>query len=112
MLEQFSNDCLKTNTKVITATNDNRCKQCNESIRIPSNYIYLAQSMGKIACTILLLLLVIGLPSHWLKNWCDILKPVTGHNNYCYNSNCGISFDSHLKTALYLNVYNVQFFLG
>ena len=39
MIERFSNDCPKSNTKVITATNHNRSKQCDEPIIIPSNYM-------------------------------------------------------------------------
>ena len=35
-------------------------------------------------------------PSHWLKNWREIFKPITE----CSNGNRVSSFDSHLKTAL------------
>ena len=35
-LERFSNDCRKTNIKVVTPTNDIRSKQRNDPIRIPS----------------------------------------------------------------------------
>ena len=35
--EQFSNDCLKTDTKAITLINHNRCKQHDELIRTGSN---------------------------------------------------------------------------
>ena len=38
-LEQFANDCRKTNSKVITPTNHNRSKQSVETIRIASNYM-------------------------------------------------------------------------
>ena len=38
-IEQFSNDCPKTNTKVITPANHNMSKQCYEPIRIPSNHL-------------------------------------------------------------------------
>ena len=41
LLERFSNDCRKTKTKAITPTNHNWSKQCDEPIRIPTNYIYL-----------------------------------------------------------------------
>ena len=37
-----------------------------------------------------------GLASHWLKNWRESFKPITK----CSNRNQGITFDSHLKTAL------------
>ena len=38
-----------------------------------------------------------GLASHWLKNWRESFKPITKRSN----RNHGITFDSHLKTALY-----------
>ena len=37
-----------------------------------------------------------GFACHWLKNWCESLKPITKR---C-NRNRVITFDSHLKTAL------------
>ena len=48
LLERFSIDCRKTNTKVITATNLNRSKQRDEPIRITSKYLRLGQCAGKI----------------------------------------------------------------
>ena len=47
-IEQFSNDCRKTKTRAIILTNHNRTKQHYEPITIPSNYLQLTQSMGKI----------------------------------------------------------------
>ena len=44
--EQFG--CRKTNAKTITPTNLNGSKQRDEPIRIPGNYLQLAQSAGKI----------------------------------------------------------------
>ena len=38
-LERFSNDCRKTKTKAITPTNQDRGKQRDEPITIPSNYM-------------------------------------------------------------------------
>ena len=37
-----------------------------------------------------------GFASHWLKNWRESVKPITKRSN----RNHGITFDSHLKTAL------------
>ena len=51
LIERFSNDCWKTKTKVVTPTNRDRGKQRDEPITIPSNYLKLAQSAGKIMCT-------------------------------------------------------------
>jgi len=50
-IEQFSNDCRKTKTRAIILTNHNRNKQQYESITIPSNYLQLAHSKGKITHT-------------------------------------------------------------
>ena len=38
-----------------------------------------------------------GFASHWLKNWGDSFKPITKRSN----RNHVITFDSHLKTALW-----------
>ena len=35
--------------------------------------------------------------SHWSKNWCESLKPITKRSN----RNHVITFDSHFKTTLY-----------
>ena len=43
LIERFSKDCPKTNTKVIPSTTDNESKQRDELIK----YIQLAQSAGK-----------------------------------------------------------------
>ena len=47
-IERFSNDCRKTKTKAITPTDHDRSRQRDEPITIPSNYLKLAQSGGKI----------------------------------------------------------------
>ena len=47
-----------------------------------------------------------GFDSHWLKNWREAFKPITKRSN----RNHVITFDSHLKTALYLlNLYHISF---
>ena len=38
-----------------------------------------------------------GFASHWLKNWRESFKPIIKHSN----DNHVITFESHLKTALY-----------
>ena len=38
-IERFSNDCRKTKTKAITPTNDDRSRQRDEPITVPSNYL-------------------------------------------------------------------------
>ena len=42
-----------------------------------------------------------GFASHWLKNWSKSFKPITK----CSNRNHVITFDSHLKTALYMHFW-------
>ena len=49
--ERFSKAWGKTMTRGITLTNHKRSKQRDEPIRIPINYLYFAQSAGKIAHT-------------------------------------------------------------
>ena len=51
ILERFSNNCRKTKTKAIIPTNHNRNKQHDEPITVPSNYLPLAQSAGKMTLT-------------------------------------------------------------
>ena len=41
-----------------------------------------------------------GFASHWLKNWRESFKPITKRSN----RNHGITFDSHLKTALLVSL--------
>ena len=41
-----------------------------------------------------------GFASHWLKNWRESFKPITKRSN----RNHEITFGSHLKTALYINL--------
>ena len=41
-----------------------------------------------------------GFASHWLKNWRDSFKLITK----CSNRNHVITFDSHLKTALWAQI--------
>ena len=40
-----------------------------------------------------------GFASDWLKNWSESFKPITKRSN----RNHVITFDSHLKTALFVN---------
>ena len=58
-IERFSSDCRKTKTKAITPTNHNRNKQHDEPITIPSNYLKLARSAGKVTRTC----------RHWFWFW-------------------------------------------
>ena len=41
-----------------------------------------------------------GFASHWLKNWRESFKPITKRSNRNYI----ITFDSHLKSALFIDM--------
>ena len=45
-----------------------------------------------------------GFTSHWLKNWRESFQPITKSGN----RNRVITFDSHLKTALYIGVLGLR----
>ena len=49
-----------------------------------------------------------GFASHWLKNWRESLKPITKRSNRDHV----ITFDSHLKTALYIHYVILRVFLS
>ena len=70
----------KTNTKVMTPANHNSSKQRDEPIRIPRNYLQLAQSAGKLRVQD-----VIGLGFALLKNWREIFKPIAKRSNLSRN---------------------------
>ena len=77
-IEQFSNDCLKTNTKVTIPTNHERSKQLDEPIRIPVA-VSCNLCEGKIArtrCKWFSFGFGFGFASHVLKNWRDISKSI------------------------------------
>ena len=92
LIERFSNDCRKTKTRATIPTNHNRNKQHYEPITIPTNYLQLARSAGKITRT----WCDFGSTPHWLKNWRESFQPITRSSN----RNRVITFDSHVKTAL------------
>ena len=83
----------KNKTKAITPTNHDRGKQRDEPITIPSNYLKLkAREKSYVHGAI-----GFGFASHWLKNWRESFKLIIKRSN----RNHVITFDSHLKTALY-----------
>ena len=43
-------------------------------------------------------MIAFGFPSHWFMKWHEIFKPITKCSNNC---NHVITFNSHLKTALF-----------
>ena len=93
LVERFSNDCLKTKTKVNTLTNHNRTNSAmNQSkfLAITCNLLE-AREKSRVQGAI-----GFGFTSHWLKNWRESFKAITKRSN----RNHVITFDSHLKTAL------------
>ena len=91
---RFSNGYWKTKAKAITLTNHNMSRQCDEPITIPSNYLQLTRSAGKITRT--------WCDWFWfwfslVENWRESFKPSTKRSN----CNHVIGFDSHLKTVLF-----------
>ena len=100
ILERFSFECRKTKTKVITLTNHNSRKQSNEPIRARSKYMLPAPNAGKKRAgksRLVLVLLLIGRESG--ARIFSQLQTVAMQNQ----SNCEITFDTQLKTALNLN---------
>ena len=79
-------------------TNHSRSQQRDEPIRVPvvaltRNLLKTrekSRAQGVIG---------VGLASHWLKNWPEILWPITKRGS---NRNRAITLGSHLKTALSL----------
>ena len=97
LLERFSSGCRKTNAKLIAPTNHNRSKQRDEPIRIPSNYLQLAQSAGKIRARVQRAV-CFAFAFHWLKKWREIFKRITKPSN----CNRVTTFDCHSKFALHV----------
>lgn len=92
-LARLSNNSRKNNTKVIIQTKYNRSKQCDEVIRIPSNYPSLAQRATEIArkrCDWFWLCFLM------VENWREILKPISKRSNH----NVVHAFDSHVTTLV------------
>ena len=97
-LERFSIKRRKTKTKVITLTNHNSHKQCNEPIRTRSKYMSPVPSAGKrmrVNHDMVLVLLLIGRGSG--ARFFNQSQIVAMKNQ----SNRGITFDTELKSAPY-----------
>ena len=101
-IEWFSFECRKTKTKVITLTNHNSRKQSNEPIRARNKYMSPVPSAEKrvrvkrlvLVLVLVLVLLLIGRGSG--ARFCNQSQSVAMQNQ----SNCGITFDTQLKSAL------------
>ena len=91
----FSNDCRKTNTKVIASmkfmTVANSVMNQLEFPTISHN-LFKAQEKSQVQGVI-----DFGFASYWLKTWHRIFEPITHV----------ITFDSYLKTAFNLQVLKV-----
>ncbi len=78
VLEQFTIECRKTKTKVITAANHKGLSQSSEPIKTRSKYMQLAGSAGKRAQASHDWF---GFSSDWLRKWREIFKPITERSN-------------------------------
>ena len=97
VLEQFSFECRKTKTKVISLTNHNKRKQSNEPIRARSKYMSPVPSAGKRVEE--KIMIGFGFTPDWSRKWPRFFnqsQSVAMQNQ----SNCGIAFDTQLKSAL------------
>ena len=92
VLEQFSNDCRKTKTKLLRpiTTGANSAMNQLKFLSITCNSLE-AREKSRVDGAI-----GFGFAFHWLKNWRESFKPITKRSN----RNHVITFDSHLKTAL------------
>ena len=85
----------KTKTKAITPTGAERATNQSQFLAITCNSLEVREKScvhGAIS---------FGFDSHWLKNWRESFKPITKRSN----RNHVIPFDSHLKTALYVELF-------
>ena len=82
------------------AINHNESKQLDEPIRVPDNYLSRAQAREKLRVQGAI---GFGFASHCLKNWREVLKPITKHSK----RNGVITFDSHLKIDPGIPEWNV-----
>ena len=74
--ERFSNDCRKTNTKVITATRGaNSAMNQSEFLVITCN-LFKGREKSRVQGAI-----GFAFPAHWLKNQREIFKPITKRSN-------------------------------
>ena len=92
-LERFSNDCRKTNSKVLLqpiTTGANSAAKQSEFLAVTCNLLK-GREKSRVQGAIGL-----GFAFHWLKNWRKIFKLITKRNN----CNRIINFDSHSKTDI------------
>ena len=97
VIERLSFECRKTKTKVITLTNYNSRKQSYEPIRARSKYMSPVPNAGKrvrVSHVWFWFLLLIGRGSG--ARFLNQSQSVEMQNQ----SNCGITCDTQLKTAL------------
>ena len=68
-IAQFSLECCKTKTKVITPTNHNRCKQSNELIRTQRKYMSPVINAGKYVQASCNNYIGFGFTFDWMRKW-------------------------------------------
>ena len=81
-LEQFSIECRKTKTKVITLVNHKGRKAIHCPIKTRSNYTKRRKTCASKSRLVLVLLVIgFGFTSDWSRKWREFFKPITKRSN-------------------------------
>ena len=91
--------------KVINPTNHNRSKHCAEPIRIPRNYLSLAQNAGKSRAQ--------GANGFcYVSHWREILKEIAKRRNHNRKWNLVLWAESRMSALTFVMVVNLNFKLN
>ena len=93
VIEQFSTECRKTKTKVITLANHKGCRAIPCPIKTRSNYTKCRKTCVSNSRLVLVLLVI----CFGLRKWREFSKPITKHSKHNTKVN---AFDTQVKTAL------------
>ena len=93
VIEQFSTECRKTKTKVITLANHKGCRAIHCPIKTRSNYTKCRKTCVSNSRLVLVLLVI----CFGLRKWREFSKPITKHSKRNTKVN---AFDTQVKTAL------------
>ena len=81
-IDQFSIECRKTKTKVITLANHKRRRAIHCPIKTRSNYTKRGKTRASKSRLVLVLLVIgVGFTSDWLRKWHEFFKPITKRSN-------------------------------
>ena len=97
MIEQFSIECRKTKTKVITTANKNKDKYRNEPMRTPKvNTRNRSQARENAGDQVTI---GFSFAFDWLRGWREFSRPITERSK-AKPIQSRITFDTQLKIAL------------